>query len=304
MTSAPDSQAAREVGAGKLAAGTVLYRPDAAVLDGLLRPLESDGLALFVFVNGPIDAACDARLARAGATVLRAPSNFGLGHGLNAVVMAAAEAGFSFILLFDQDSAPPPGLAGGLLAQFARLPAGAAALGPRLAAPEGESFLVPWVERRAPVDDGASPVSFLPTSGTLIAIDAWERVGPFRADYFIDGIDVEWCFRAWSRGHGSYLAEDLVMMHRWGTVAAEARRPQILRQSLTRSYYYLRNGFASLRLAHIPRLWRVKLLGRLVAQTALLLWHRRRERQARDLVLAAVAAGLSGRLGPIPAEWG
>lgn len=302
MTSAPDAGPAAALRAGEVAAGTVLYQPDAAVLDGLLRPLEADGIALFVFVNGPLDAVSEARLGRSGATLLRSPVNLGLGHGLNAVVAAAAEAGFPFVLLFDQDSAPPPGLALNLVADFARLPAGAAALGPRMVSPEEEGFLVPWVERRAPIREGLSPVNFLPTSGTLVAIEAWRQVGPFRADYFIDGIDVEWCFRAWSRGHGCYLAENLVMAHRWGAADAEAGKPQILRQSLTRSYYYLRNGFATLRLAHVPRLWRGKLLARLSAQTLLLLWHNRRERRARNIVLAAVRAGLAGELGPIPAE--
>lgn len=292
--------ASASAASGKVAAGTVLYRPDASVLDGLLCPLEEDGVALFVFVNGPLDTASEARLGRSGATLLRAPVNLGLGHGLNAVVAAAEAAGFAFVLLFDQDSAPPPGLAGKLAAHFARLPRESAALGPRMVPPEGEAFLVPWVHRRAAAANGISPVDFLPTSGTLVAIDAWKRIGPFRADYFVDGIDVEWCFRAWSLGHGCYLAEELTMVHRWGEADTASRKPQILRQSPTRTYYYLRNAFATLRLAHVPGMWRARLLTRLSAQILLLLCCRGRERAVRAAVFAAARAGLSGKLGPIP----
>ncbi|MBN8943048.1 MAG: glycosyltransferase [Rhizobiales bacterium] len=287
--------------APKLAAATVLHNPGAAILDGLLRPLEDDDLALFVFVNGALDEASEARLGQSRATVIRSPINLGLGHGLNALVEAADEAKFPFILLFDQDSVPQPGLARDLVALFAGLPTGAVALGPRMAAPRGEHFLIPAVEPRGPASNGSRPVNFLPTSGSLIEIDGWKRVGPFRADYFIDGIDIEWCFRAWSRGYGVYIAEHLTMVHRWGRSGAWWT-PQILRQPPSRTYYYIRNAVTTLRQCHIPRRWRLNFALRLAGQIVLLLGSPRRHFQGLRLARHAIRDGLAGNLGEIPKD--
>jgi rhamnosyltransferase len=289
-----------------VAAATVLYRPDPALLDALLAVLEADGLPLFVFVNGPVEAGVEARLAGlARATLLRSPGNIGLGAGLNAVVEAAQAQGFSHILLFDQDSTPAAGLAAALLAQWPaaeRVHGVVAAIGPVLTPPPGESFLPIRYHRRAGLSDAAlGAVDFLPTSGTLVSISAWCEVGPFRADYFVDGIDVEWCFRAWSRGQACLLAEQVAMSHRWGHAEDEAGRlPQILRQSRLRSYYYLRNASHGLRLAHFPFGWKIKATLRLLAQAGLLVMRGGAPLEMLPLVGRAFRDGLGGRLGPAP----
>lgn len=287
-----------------VAAATVLYRPEPGLLDALLSALEADGLPLVIFVNGPVEAAIEARLANlVQATLLRSPANIGLGAGLNAVVEAAQEQGFSDILLFDQDSTPQAGLAAALLAQ--RAIAGSrhgavAAIGPVLTPPPGESYL-PIRYRRRPgeSDAAATAVDFLPTSGTLVSIAAWAAVGPFRADYFVDGIDVEWCFRAWSRGQACLLAERVAMSHRWGHAEeAGGRLPQILRQSPLRAYYYLRNASHGLRLPQFPPGWKAKTAARLLAQAAVLVLRGGAPARSLRLVVRAVRDGLAGRLGP------
>lgn len=289
----------------RLAAATVLYRPDVRVLDALLSPLEAAGVRVFVFVNGPVDAIIEQRLGRDGIVILRSLENIGLGAALDAVTEAAADAGFAQILLFDQDSTPERALPEQLLAAFDRaqqaLPQPVAAIGPRLVAPPGEAYLAPWYWERPGGTDRLTAVDFLPTSGTLVDLVAFRAIGPFRADYFIDGIDVEWCFRAWAKGHACLLADDVAMVHRWGHVAEEGRRvPQILRQSDLRTYYYIRNTVSGFRLTHMPMRWKAKLAPRLAAQIGLLLKARRFGNAARRLVGRAVSDGWRGRLGPAP----
>lgn len=285
-----------------LAAATVLHRPEPAQLAALLGAIEAEALRLFIFVNGPVEASVEAALARLhDARLIASPENLGLGHGLNAVTEAAADEGFAYLLLFDQDSAPSPGLGAALLsrltAQAEGSAASVAAIGPRLVAPAGESHLAPWYSRRggAAADDVVQ-VDFLPTSGTLLAIDAWRSIGPFRADYFIDGIDIEWCFRAWSAGYRCLLVDAVTMAHRWGH-GDDDGRPQILRQSPQRVFYYIRNAVHGLRLPTMPLRWRVRTVLRLAAQSALLLIDQRFAAPARTLVARAVRDGWRGRLG-------
>jgi rhamnosyltransferase len=292
-----------------MAAATVLYRPDPAVLDALLAPLVETGLRIFIFSNGGLNEDIAERLARLpDLHLIRSPENIGLGAGLNAVVEAAEAEGFGHIVLFDQDSTPDADLLPKLLGRFQAIERQSAippaVLGPLLVAPENEAFLPPWYSRRpeALAADVAA-VDFLPTSGSLVSIAAWRTIGPFRADYFIDGIDVEWCFRAWARGYSCGLAEELRMVHRWGYVEeAGRRRPQILRQSDLRTYYYLRNAVSGLRLAHLPLRWKARVGLRLAVQTGLLLVDRRFGRATRRLVARAITDGWSGHLGPAPAK--
>lgn len=284
-----------------VAAATVLYKPDAGQLEALLAPLDRDGIRVFVFLNGPVAPDIEARLAASHAVLSRSPDNLGLGHALNAVAEAAEAEGFTYLLLLDQDSVPPLRLAEVLAGQFDHLPSSAAALSPRLVSPDGEHYLEPWYARRGAAGADITLVDFLPTSGTLLLLAAWRRIGPFRTDFFIDGIDVEWCFRAGANGYACYLAETIAMPHRWGDATAQARRkPQILRQSLTRSFYYLRNTAASLRLSHMPLRWRLRSCLRIMAQAALLLAMKPLSSRTWRTVSAALSRGLRGQLGPIP----
>jgi rhamnosyltransferase len=290
-----------------LAAATVLYRPDPAVLDALLAPLVEAGLRVFIFANGPLGDDVELRLARLpDLHLVRSPDNVGLGAGLNAVVEAAQSEGFGHVVLFDQDSTPDAALLPRLLDAFfaAQAQPGIrpAAIGPLLVAPANEAFLPPWYSRRpGQTANGVSAVDFLPTSGSLVSIAAWREIGPFRADYFIDGIDVEWCFRAWAKGYACLLAEQLQMVHRWGYVAeAGKRRPQILRQSDLRTFYYLRNAVEGLRQPHMPLRWKFRVATRLAVQSGLLLVDRRGARETRKMLTRAVSDGWCGRLGPAP----
>lgn len=288
-------------------AAIILFRPDSAVLDRLLSVLAADGHRLLIFVNGPIEDVANALVAKLGnALVIRSEENVGQGLALNRLVEAARAGGASHILLMDQDSSPPPGFAAALADRAAHYQARGhrlAAIGPLLVPPQGESYRplrYVWLEQ------AEGRAYFIPTSGSLVSIAAWNEVGPFRGDYFIDGIDVEWGLRALSRGYDSIVALDLPMEHRWGTPAQpnEGNTPQILRYSELRCFYYLRNNTAMLRLPHIGSKWRRKTALNLGLQISLLLIARRFKRNTVRLVRRALSDGWHGRLGPAPAELG
>ncbi len=279
----------------RLAAATVLYHPDPALLTGLADGLRRAGLPLVAMCNSAFDPGLRATLEQqGGVTFIGDGANAGLGAALNAVMAAAESADFTHVILFDQDSTPSPDLPHALLERADTISGGLGAIGPRLTPPAGEGYRPIWYSHRGGGRPGARPVDFLPTSGSLIPIAAWRAVGPFRADFFIDAIDIEWSFRAWRAGFQVILADDLSMPHRWGQPDDRSRLPQIARQGALRNAYYLRNNAHSLRLPHIPWRWKMRLVPRLAAQTLALCI-----RGEGSGALRAIRAGWQGELGPI-----
>ncbi|WP_181832650.1 glycosyltransferase family 2 protein [Bosea caraganae] len=258
-----------------------------------------------IFVNGPIDEASERLIATfENALIIRSAENQGLGFGLNRLVEAARDEGASQILLMDQDSTPQPGLAArlaGVLASRQAQGRRLAVVGPRLVPPHGENYRR---LRYAWRDKAEGTVYFTPTSGSLVPIAAWNEIGPFRAEYFIDGIDVEWGLRAFGKGYDSLVASEITLDHRWGepTAACEARTPQILRYPRLRCFFYIRNSAAMLRLPYVAPVWKLKVSGRLAMQIGLLLFSRRFGWETRQLVWRALRDGWHNRLGAAPAE--
>lgn len=284
-------------------AGVVLYKPDRTLLAKQAEGLR--GRVLFVFANGPVDAAVVTALAPADVRLICSKENVGLGQGLNAVTNAAVQEGFSHIMLLDQDSEPELDLLDRLTTRSLELEERGekvAILAPRLV-PPSEGFYKPirYEWRRSLRGGALAAVDFAPTSGSLVNLAAYAEVGPFRDDFFIAGIDVEWGFRAWGRGWGSYLATDLEMPHRWGEAvsANELGKPQILRHSKLRNYYYARNVIATARLAHVPLRWRTRSCFALAAQIVVLAVQG--TSGSLKPVWAGLVDGLRGRLGSAPA---
>lgn len=235
------------------------------------------------------------------ACVIRSPINLGLGAALNALVLRAYEAGHRQLVLFDQDTGPQPAYpellaaAAPQLVECHRL----AVIGPKLVPPPGAHHLTirPYSARRGK-SVPRNAVEFVATSGSLISIDAWRDVGPFREDYFIDSIDIEWCLRAWHAGYVTVQAKNIELVHRWGT-ESETRMPvrsQLLLQSPARNYYYFRNKLHLLGLPHTPSAFRFRELSKLMAQGLLLLIHS--PKGAWQILPRALSDGLRGKLGP------
>lgn len=288
---------------GVVPAAIVLYQPDLLLLDLLLTALDRNHRRLFLYVNGSIDQAVVTRLdALPNARVIRNGENVGQGMGLNTVAAAALAEGFKYLQLFDQDSTPDSDLPSALMARFMSLQIRfphLAVVGPFFTTPQGEHFCTNRYSWR---DRAQGTVDFAPTSGLIVSLEAWREIGPFRADYFIGGIDVEWGLRAWDRGFASVIAADIAMVQRWGTPASvgEQWKPQILRQSNARNYFYIRNAVDILRLGYVPLSWRIRFAARLFVQIGVLLLTRDEAGSKKQALMLALSDGWHGRLGLLP----
>jgi rhamnosyltransferase len=288
-------------------AATVLYRADPELLDKLLSALCLPGRRVYIYANGPTSTAVDGILDTfENLHLIRSAENGGHAVGLNAIMDIAFQDGATHIVLFDQDSTPDLDLVDNLWSAFeicAIERDALAAVGPLLVSPAGEDYLpIRYEWRGTQKDDSFRDAYFLPTSGTLISIAAWQDIGRFREDYFIGGIDVEWGLRAWDRGYQSVVATRLPLVHRWGVEGrgTSGARHQFLRQPAHRLYLYIRNSVHKLTLSHVPLGWKASHSARLVAQVALAGLARHRHGVSVAILARAIKDGWRGRLGPPP----
>jgi rhamnosyltransferase len=293
---------------GQPAAGIVVFRPDLDLLLPLIEEMVQACDPVLVFLNDPQES-LRAALTRTPVRLIESSYNLGVADALNILVLTAAWEGKSRLLLLDQDSSLAPDAVaqlGQTMDALAKRGERPAAVGPKPVPPHSArlAYRAPNLypqPGRAPAGN-ATPVRFLITSGTLLDLKAFAKIGRFRSDYFIDAIDTEWCFRAWRRGFSCWVRTDVTMEHRVGSgvMTAGPFGPPIPRQSDMRLYAYVRNQAHGVTLAHIPWAWKLRFSLHIMRIT-LVAWahHGFRPRFLGDMV-QAVWRGLRGHLGPPP----
>lgn len=292
-------------GAMSVLAGVVVYHPDTAHLARLVGRVAPDVREVVVYANSDLDAGTEAALAAACAPtplhVLRPGGNRGLGAAYNALLARAEAAGDAHLFLLDQDSLP----AADTIPRLARARAALEAVGERPAVigpqpldPAGAPMKIAAGAARTLGGEPVRPTAFLISSGSLVAVAAAAAVGPFRADFFIDAIDLEWCMRARARGFSVWIADGVRMDHVLGQ--GVIRLPlglRMVRQPPRRLYTYLRNQAAMLRLAHVPLAHKGKWLASLPLRLAVYLAHDRGRAETRSAIRRGLLDGLRNRLG-------
>jgi len=274
----------------RIAATIVLYRPERAAVQALLASLAGDVERIFLYCN----AAVPDDWAAGPVTLLGDGGNRGLGQAYNEAAAAARAAGCDRLILFDEDSRPPPGMAGRLARALDGAGGRVAVVAPRPVA-DGAVKLPAAAAGAA----GLRERAFVISSGSLIDLAAFAEIGPFRADFFIDAIDIEWCFRARARGYRCLMAMEEAMPHRLGR--GVLRLPGLglsfVEQPPPRLYTYARNQMLMMRLPHVPLWWKARVAATLPLRLLADLAGGGRRAQ-RTALLRGIAAGLRGETGP------
>jgi rhamnosyltransferase len=170
---------------------------------------------------------------------------------------------FPYTTLFrSQDSLPSPETVCVLLTDEAKLiTAGVhvGAIGPSFRDPRSGSYY-PMIKIVGPMlmkikhkcDFEPVEVSFTIASGSLIRIDAFNRVGAMNEEFFIDCVDIEWCFRAYAKGFRIFVSTKAVMSHMIGDNRERSLGREISIHSPLRRYYMARNWILLARLRWVP----------------------------------------------------
>ncbi|MBO1020551.1 glycosyltransferase family 2 protein [Methylobacterium sp. SD274] len=287
-------------------AGIVIYHPDQANLLRLVGVLAPDVREIVIYANSAFSQQ-DEETLRAAAhgtdlSVMRPGSNLGLGVAYNVLLDHATKRGAPFLLLLDQDSLPPPGAIPRLAALHARLATAGkkpAIVGPRPTDWSGKPLRSPPEQEGGRDETKATRVQFVISSGSLMNCEVARAVGPFRADFFIDAIDVEWCMRANHRGYSIWIADDVPMAHELGR--GRIRLPFGLTptdQPPRRLYTFLRNQLAMLRMSHVPPAHKARTLLLLPLRIVVYLGRNRFSSEVRTALWRGLIDGACAKLGP------
>ena len=237
--------------------------------------------------------------------------NQGIASGFNIGVEASRKGAAEFVLLLDQDSVPAADMVGELHAGY-RQAAGesslkrVAAVGPRIIdsrdAHEYPFIRLGWFRNKhircAVSHEKPVVCDFLISSGCLIAMSAFDKIGGFDDALFIDSVDLEWCFRARRGQFSLYGICGARLDHRLG----DHRRVVLNKiflvvHSPLRIYYITRNRILLYWRRHVPLKWKLKDMLRMAAKFAAIMLFVAPRLEYLHMTLLAIRDGLANRGG-------
>lgn len=252
----------------------VSYEPDITCLLKLLGQLNKE--TDFVVVdNGStkMDQFADSiKIYKRCINLMRLEQNVGLAEALNMGLRHVVEQGYQFALLFDQDSSLCDLYVSRMVAAYTEVQAlcsrRVAALGPRIVNPQTRKqtrfkLFSRWLWRTdRPFAGSAShfQADFLITSGTLLPVDLLADIGMMKSSYFIDNVDLEWCFRAKAKGYELAGTDQSVLYHAIGERSSNplVRSGVMAQHNPSRTYYSSRNRIHLYGVGYAPWGWKIR----------------------------------------------
>ena len=185
-------------------------------------------------------------------------SNLGLGVAQNLGIVKSIELGATHILLLDDDSTVEKQCVENMFSELIALEKSnlVGAIGPiYYNEATGEQYPItkykgPFIDRILPQDKPVE-ASFLISSGCLIPVIVIKEVVLMNEDFFIDYIDVEWSFRAASKGYKLFATPKARMNHVIGEQRASVFGRKVSIHSPLRKYYLFRNSIFMIRCPYI-----------------------------------------------------
>lgn len=252
----------------KIGAVVVLYNPDFTVTGNALSSLAGQVDRVCVVDNSSSDHAEELN---------RFPSveykpllkNIGIAAAQNVGIRYFMELGYDFVLFSDQDSIAPDQVVSKLLENYQALvnagikvgAVGTRAINRQTGRPYADksklitSFSKAAFENPSDLTEYYSVRSSISLISTISLLD----VGGFDESLFIDGVDHEWCWRAWHKSlWRSFIVEDAKISHQLGEGDKKMASRSIAIASPFRVYYQFRNYLWLCRRDYVPMFWKKK----------------------------------------------
>lgn len=244
-------------------AGIVLYFPNEEHTVRQLEIISAQVDKILIFLNYHPNSAFRKKIEAEVSNIEflnTGGTNLGLGKAYNMFIEKARLDNCTGLVLFDQDSLP-------LTDTIRKLQSAMAGLenegfDPILVGPLPVSYGGDQLSTAAPTgrntSTGCFEVEFAISSGSFIDLAKVEAVGLFREDFFIDCIDIEWCYRARYLGYSIWICPNTRMLHALGNGVFMFLGITLTDQSPKRFYTFLRNQIVLLKLEHVPLIAKIK----------------------------------------------
>lgn len=297
---------------GRIGAIVVTYQPDLDLLLENLLACRAQVDSLLV-VDNASDSETKQRIVdfarAANCQVLQLGDNLGVAAAQNRGIAWARKDNCSVVVLLDQDSKPEPDMVCALRRALSELTASGtpfAAVGPRLVDRRNGSstpflrigmFGTTKVTCREGGGRGLIATDFLVSSGMMIPMGILDRVGLPEEGLFIDNVDLEWCFRARSKGLPVFGVCDAVMTHSIGDEVFKVGDYVIHRHKPLRQYYIMRNRILLYQRSYSPWRWVMQDFFRMIFKLLTFSVFLGPRRENICMMCRGIKDGLRGKLG-------
>jgi len=183
--------------------------------------------------------------------------NRGIAFAQNRGIEWAKEQGYKYVIFFDQDSKIEPSYVSGIYKEYLRIKeedCNLAFLGPLVLDEEN------MMEYKSESDKkkSYSKVKTVISSGSIVSLDIFDKVGFLDENLFIDYVDCEICWRASSYGFSTYMTRNIQLCHNVGNKYIVIMGVPFGVSAPFRYYYQYRNMLWLIRRGYVPKSWKVK----------------------------------------------
>jgi rhamnosyltransferase len=294
----------------------VTYNPDLSVLKQALSAAALQVDKIYLVDNGSNVSSSTFFADQEKVEKISLPRNLGIAAGFNIGIRRAANDGYRYVLLLDQDSISPEGMVRRYVEtheQLKRAGVRVAATGPRYrdrrTGHTSKFVRYKWF-RNAYAGSSKAPsmvaADFLISSGSFYQVSIFTEVGPFEERLFIDHVDTEWFHRAKSLGFHAFGLWDVILEHAIGERSIRLWIGRWRQQPIHkpfRLYYIVRNSLLIYRMPHVPWKWISSDIFRLARLASMYLLLSSQRRESLNWIQRGIRDGVQGTSGPLQAEF-
>lgn len=225
------------------------YYPDDYFPERVSRIRAQAGLVIIVVDGGGrpniVNMLKNLFLVDSGIVVCDLPDNLGIARALNVGISIAEKKGYRWVLTLDDDTSVESNIMENLIESWHYV----TEQGGKPIALIGMLSIDAYTGN---VDDNyrCKDKSFVEkrgiiTSGSLMSLDAYDVIGPFREEFFIDSVDYDYCMRARAKGFRVIKICEIGMTHSLGrTKEYNVGRFKVIttNHDTVRRYYMYRNS--------------------------------------------------------------
>lgn len=225
--------------------------------------------------------------------------NRGIAYAQNLGFVRSIADGNERFFTFDQDSTVDDHFIDAMLAELAQLEAQddrVAALGPLIVNSRNNAAYSREIRLGQAHPDGRYAVESIISSGAVYTLEALTWIGLNKSAWFIDLIDIEWCYRARHLGWKIYTTTNVRLEHHLGQQDIQLPGRTLSLASPLRLYYVYRNWLLACREPVFPLRYKLKKMVFMPARFVIYAFTSPKRKRIK-FMLKGIKDGILGRTG-------